>query len=232
MRNKVSLIVVAAITVVLFVTASVRCVLKSVPTMAQATGLQTIIIDPGHGGFDGGAESPDGIEEKNINLEVSLRLRDILKSFGFNVVMTRETDCSTEDSGNKIRSKKRSDIHNRLELFQEDPRAIVVSIHQNKFSQSKYWGTQVFYGVKQEETSKQLAETIQKNVVKGLQPENTREVKKGYKTIYLLQHTPNVMVMVECGFVSNPEELTRLCNPDYQTQMAFIIAASIMEFST
>lgn len=204
---------------------------QAIPVAGGIDGAPTIIIDPGHGGFDGGAESANGIAEKDINLSISLKLREVFTSFGCTVIMTRDTDTSTEDEGlNTIRKKKSSDIRNRIELIKEHPEAIVVSIHQNKFPQQQYWGAQVFYGVKHKEESKALAQIIQDNIRTHIQPENKREIKEGYKTIYFLQHAPNPTVMVECGFLSNAPELQNLIDPEYQSKLAAVIAVSVLDY--
>lgn len=219
------------LTVAIFVFNSVHLVKEALPTSAQLYGQPSVIVDAGHGGFDGGAEGTGGTKEKNINLAISLKLRDMLSTMGVNVIMIRDSDLSVEDDGfNTIRKKKVSDIHNRLKIMEDNPSAIVVSIHQNKFTQSQYWGAQVFYGVKQKEQGAALAQIIQENICNYLQPENKRKIKEGYKSIYLLQNAPNIMVMVECGFLSNGDELRKLTDPDYQGKLAVVIAASVLEF--
>lgn len=190
-----------------------------------------VIVDPGHGGEDGGAEGINGAIEKDINLSMSLMLRDLLRINGFEVIMTRETDASIHDSGTKtLRKKKKSDLHNRLDIMKENPDAIVLSIHQNKFTIEKYSGAQVFYGTQVPEASQALAQTIQDNIKAMLQPENTREIKEAYDTLFLLQNAPSPIVLVECGFLSNKQEADLLVNPEYQKQLAFVICISVMEY--
>lgn len=190
----------------------------------------TIIIDAGHGGFDGGAEGAGGTIEKDINLPIALKLYDLLQFYGYDVLMTRKQDISTCDEGlNSISEKKTSDIMNRFKLLEKNPDAIFISIHQNKYPDSSSWGAQMFYGPKNEQ-SKILADTIQKNFVTMLQPDNKREVKKAEDNIYLLYHSPIPSVLVECGFLSNPDEEALLLSEDYQNKIAFVISASIMEY--
>lgn len=190
----------------------------------------TIIIDAGHGGEDGGTQSGSGILEKDINLSISLTLRDIFDFFGFNTVMTRETDRLIYDPGNEtIKNKKVSDIHNRLAITQEYAGSILISIHQNYFTQSKYSGAQTFYSVNNPESEK-LALSIQKSIVSLIQPENQREIKPTGDEIYLLYHAENTAVMVECGFLSNPEEAEKLNNDSYKKEIALAVFAGTYKY--
>ena len=192
------------------------------------TGLPTVIIDAGHGGVDGGAQSKDGTLEKDINLSISLKLNDILKCFGVGTIMTRTTDISIHDKdADTIRQKKISDIHNRMKIIDSTPGGIFVSIHQNHFTSEKYSGTQVFYS-KNDPRSKLLAESIQKSVVKNIQPENKRAVKPSGTEIYLLYHSNAPAVLVECGFLSNAEETNKLKTEDYQSKISFAVACGII----
>ncbi len=190
----------------------------------------TIIIDAGHGGEDGGTQSASGILEKDINLSISLTLRDIFDFFGFNTVMTRETDRLIYDPGNEgIKNKKVSDIHNRLAITKKYTGSILISIHQNYFTQSKYNGAQTFYSVNNPESEK-LALSIQKSIVSLMQPENQREIKPTGDEIYLLYHAENTAVMVECGFLSNPEEAEKLNDDSYRKEMALAVFAGTYKY--
>lgn len=206
---------------------------KFVPTGATVTqkvSKQTIILDPGHGGFDGGAVAADGTVEKDINLAISLKLEQMLSFIGFDVVMTRETDTAiNDDNCTTTRQKKVSDIHNRLNMVENTPGAVLLSIHQNEFSASKYSGTQVFFGPNNEESNR-FAGCIQSVVVSLLQPENTRQIKKSTDSIYILYHAEAPAVLVECGFLSNPEEAALLKTDEYQSKMAFAIMCGTVEF--
>jgi N-acetylmuramoyl-L-alanine amidase len=191
---------------------------------------RTVIIDPGHGGVDGGAVGYNGIIEKNINLNISLKLRDIFEASGFRVVMTREDDSSIHDEDSvTIRQKKVSDIHNRSKLLEKYPDAIFLSIHQNKFSQSQYSGTQVFYS-KNNDDSKMLAEFIRSSVKDMIQPNNEREIKPAGKNLYILYHAKSPAVMVECGFLSNPQESVMLQDDEYQKKLAFAVYCGVLEY--
>ena len=188
------------------------------------------IIDPGHGGEDGGAVASDGTQEKDINLKIALKLNDILTSLGFNTSMTRTTDTSISDSGTEgIREIKISDMHNRLEICNASDDNILISIHQNKFEQSKYSGAQMFYSTNTSQSAL-LAQYIQESIVSLLQPENTREIKPADKNIYLLYNAKVPAVICECGFISNEQELNNLKDEEYQTKVAIAIAKGIIEY--
>ncbi len=186
----------------------------------------TIIIDPGHGGEDGGATC-DNIVEKDINLLISQKLKLMFLSNGFDVIMTRETD--TDISDKNVSNKKRSDLLNRVDIFNNSENNIVISIHQNKFAQSEYSGTQIFYS-KNNEKSALLAQNIQQSVTSLLQPNNSRECKKAGSEILVLDNTDVPAVMVECGFLSNQSEAQKLINDTYQNELAFSIYLGFMEF--
>lgn len=187
------------------------------------TQRKTIIIDAGHGGEDGGTQSESGILEKHINLEISTALNDIFSFFGYNTVMTRSEDrLSYGNECDTMRKKKVSDIHNRMRIMENNPDSLFLSIHQNHYEGKSSWGTQVFYSDNNKKSEK-IAESIQKTVASDIQKENKRMIKKSGKEIYLLHNTKNPAVMVECGFLSNPEEAEKLNNADYQKLMAFEI---------
>ena len=190
--------------------------------------LPTIILDAGHGGEDGGASSDDGILEKDINLKIALKLRDMLNLSGFDVKMTRDKDISIYDqSAKSVREQKVSDLKNRLAMVNENTNNILLSIHQNKFTQSKYFGTQIFYS-ENNPKSFEIADKIKTSVVKLTQPDNTRETKPG-KDIFLLSQIQNPAVIVECGFLSNPDEAAKLNSNDYQQQLAFAIYCGFLQ---
>lgn len=190
-----------------------------------------LILDAGHGGLDGGCSAADGSVEKSINLNIMLSVRDLSKLFGYNVETTRDTDKSIHDKGiTGIKNQKISDMENRLELFNKYNNSICVSIHQNTFSDPKFNGAQMFYSNKNE-TSEQFATIMQQQFVANLQPDNQREIKLCGKELYLCYYCDNPAVMVECGFLSNPEEAAKLTNPDYQKKVAFTIFTGINKFA-
>lgn len=204
----------------------------TVETAGQTAPLHkdmVIVIDAGHGGEDSGAVD-NGLLEKDINLRIAQKLKDMLTCSGYQVVMTRDSDRSIYDStAGTIREKKVSDLHNRVKLMNADDNRIVVSIHQNKFEQSQYWGTQIFYSP-QHPQSEKLAASIRQSVVGLLQPDNKRELKKADNQIFILANAKNPAVIVECGFLSNPEEAARLSDDAYCQQMAFAVYGGIVSY--
>lgn len=196
-----------------------------------ALAMPTVLIDAGHGGVDGGAVSPvDGTVEKELNLDVAAKTRDFMRLMGFRVQMTRESDISIHDEGaSTIRQKKVSDIKNRLKMLNEGDAEFLISIHMNIFGIKKYSGTQVFYGGGNAQ-SQTLAESVQSNVKTLLQPDNARVVKESTKSIYLLYNAKKPAVMVECGFLSNAEELQKLKSADYRQQLAAAIVKGAADY--
>lgn len=188
----------------------------------------TVVIDAGHGGEDGGAVAND-IIEKDLNLSISNKLAYVLKNAGYKVVLTRCEDEMVDAEGESLRERKVSDMHNRLDLFNENENNVVISIHQNKFTQEQYHGTQVFYSANNEK-SLSLATAIREDVRTLLQPENTRECKPAGSDIFLLNNTNVPAVIVECGFISNYEEAQKLKTEEYQDKMAFAIFAGFMDY--
>ena len=180
-----------------------------------------------HGGADGGASAADGTLEKDLNLAMSLPLRDMLMVMGYTVQMTRTTDVMLNTEGETLRERKVSDIHNRAAMAEDAD--LTVSIHQNKFTQPQYHGTQIFYSTNTEE-SRVLADSVREQVIGLLQPNNTRELKRGTADIYLLYHATRPAILVECGFLSNQAELAKLKDAAYQQQMAFAVAAGVMTY--
>lgn len=191
---------------------------------------QMIVLDPGHGGMDGGCVSVNGTAEKGINLAISNDLKDILTVMGMDVKCTRTTDVSIHDSGVEGTGKQKlSDMKNRLAIFNKYSGAISVSIHQNKFTDRAYSGAQMFYSNKNQK-GEQLASCMQKQFVNLLQPDNTRETKGVGDELYLLNNTSCPAVMIECGFLSNPDEAAKLESESYQKQVSFTIMTGLFEF--
>lgn len=189
----------------------------------------SLIIDAGHGGEDGGAISDNGILEKDINLLISNQTADLLNFLGFDVVKIRDDDTSLSTDEDTIRSRKVADMKKRLEIFNSSNNNIIISIHQNKFTESKYHGTQIFYSPNNI-NSKTLAESIKTTVKALLQPENERECKESDSGIYLLKNTDKPAVIVECGFLSNEEECNKLTTNTYQKQMSYSIVMGFLDF--
>lgn len=191
---------------------------------------KVILIDAGHGGIDGGAVAKDGALEKDINLSISLLLRDKLNEKGYKVFMTREDDTGLYKEGQKVREKKREDLANRVKMKKSTDCDIFISIHQNMFSQDKYRGTQVWYASKGEE-SKNLATIVQNTFKEKVYTENNRVPKPAGNQFRVL-HTnfKGASIIVECGFLSNPEEAKLLQTQDYQIKIAEALTESIDKY--
>lgn len=189
-----------------------------------------VIIDPGHGGEDGGAQGNDGTLEKDINLSISQILKDMLIQGGFEVELIREEDISVGDNTlDTVRERKRSDLENRVEIYNSNENNVVLSIHQNKFEESKYSGTQIFYSPSP--GSEELAEYVRKAVVGLVQPDNQRQSKEADSSIYVLHNAEVPAIIIECGFLSNSQELEKLKDKEYQKQLAFAIYMGLAEYS-
>lgn len=194
--------------------------------------ISRVIIDAGHGGEDGGAVGVDGIVEKDINLAIALKLKDLLEVSGYEVIMTREKDQAIyDDSAKSLREKKRSDLKNRMGIINKNKEnhTVFVSVHQNKFPNPKYFGTQIFYSVNNPK-SQELANKLKESVVGLIQPENDREIKPSNEKIYLLHNAQIPAVIVECGFLSNEQEAKKLTNEKYQGDIAFSIYCGIIDY--
>lgn len=185
------------------------------------------IIDPGHGGVDGGATSCTGKLESAFNLEIGLRLRDLLHFLGFDTRMIRTDDISVYTQGETIAQKKMSDLKERVRICSETDGAILLSIHQNTFSDSRYSGAQVFYPAT--EGSGELAKMLQKNLIAALNPGSNRSAKRA-EGVYLMEHISCPGILIECGFLSNSEEEAKLRSADYQKALCCVIAATVIEF--
>ena len=189
---------------------------------------ETVVIDPGHGGEDGGAVSPGGVQESHINLAVSKRLRDLLCFAGIPTVMTREEDVTICDEGlGTIRARKASDIRNRVAIVNGTENAVLLSIHQNSLPSSTVThGAQVFWN--QQEGAEALAEAIQTSLNGSINVGNEKHTKQIPTTVYLMNHVTVPAVLVECGFLTNQEETRRLQDETYQRALAVSIAAGYL----
>ena len=185
-----------------------------------------IVIDPGHGGNDPGGIGVSGVLEKDVNLSVASFLKKNLEQQGMEVVMTRESDQGlySETASNK----KREDLAKRIEIIEQEQPDFVVCIHQNIFTDAKYSGAQVFY-YKESEEGAQLAGNIQKQLIAGVDPKNTR-VPKSNMNYYMLKESPAPIVIVECGFLSNKEEEAKLGTEEYQRSLAWNIFLGTMQY--
>ena len=189
---------------------------------------ETVVIDPGHGGEDGGAVSPGGVQESHINLAVSKQLRDLLRFAGVPTAMTREEDVTICDEGlGTIRARKASDIRNRVAIVNGTENAVLLSIHQNSLPSSTVThGAQVFWN--QQEGAEALAEAIQTSLNGSINVGNEKHTKQIPPTVYLMNHVTVPAVLVECGFLTNQEETRRLQDETHQRTLAISIAAGYL----
>lgn len=201
----------------------------ALPTAAAASTKPVIVLDAGHGGLDSGAVGATGVLEKDVNLSIVLALRDMFEMSGFEVVLTRDEDISIYDPGVEgIRNQKLNDMDNRLAIIQKYPDSIFLCIHQNNFTDPKYFGGQMFYNNNNPQ-NRTLAQIMQ-NKFAQLQPGNGREIKLTGEELFLLKSNKNPSLMIECGFLSNPEEEQKLSTWEYQQKVAFTIYGGVMEF--
>lgn len=187
-------------------------------------GRTVIVIDAGHGGVDGGATSCTGVLESQLNLEIALRLNDLMHLLGYNTCMIRTTDISVYTNGETIAQKKVSDLRERVRIIAHTDNALLLSIHQNQFSDSRYSGAQVFYA--NTPGSDILAKQLQSSFVCTINP-GSRRLEKQATDIYLMEHIPCTGVLIECGFLSNPQEEAKLRSKQYQKNLCSVIASSV-----
>lgn len=200
---------------------------KTVSVISENAELQRttyVIVDAGHGGVDGGATSCTGVLESMINLEIAIKLDDLLHFLGVKTVMIRTTDCSVYTKGETIAAKKVSDLKERVRIVDSMPNAMLVSIHQNYFQQAQYSGAQVFYNKGQ--GSEVLAKNMQSVFKQTLNSASKRQAKKA-NGIYLMEKISKPGVLIECGFLSNPQEEAMLRDPAYQKKLCSVIATSV-----
>jgi N-acetylmuramoyl-L-alanine amidase len=198
-------------------------------TMGINEGSKTILIDAGHGGMDGGTSSKNGTVEKDINLSIVKKLKVSLEKSGYKVVMTREGDVGLYSNEGTIRQRYIEDLKKRCDLKKSSNCDMLISIHLNYFTQSKYYGAQVWYSNYKESST--LASIIQSNLKADLDPSNKRiqkPAKNAYKILRVNDDMPSVLV--ECGFLSNYEEEQKLKSDEYQQKIADSICKSTNEF--
>ena len=184
-----------------------------------------LVLDPGHGGEDGGAVSVTGVPESRINLAVALKLRDVLGLYGVDPILLREADVSLHSpEAGTLREKKRSDLENRVAAIEGVEGGTLLSIHQNTYPNGRYHGAHVFYAPT--EGSQSLAEHFQNSIKTALQPDNERAVKRIPDTVYIMNHVTCPAILIECGFLTNPEEESLLRDEDYQRKLAAVMAGA------
>lgn len=203
---------------------------NSISVFCESTNIQrlhTFVIDAGHGEPDGGATSCTGVLESEINLEIAHRLNDLMHLLGMQTVMIRSNENSVYTDGKSIASKKVSDLKQRLKIIEETDNAVLVSIHQNHFADDRYSGAQVFFA--STENSAELAKKIQERFRTTINPTSKRQPKKA-ENVYLMQHIKCTGILIECGFLSNPQEEYKLRDTAYQKQLAGIVATELSQY--
>ena len=203
---------------------------RAVTVIAMSAPLpdrHSIIIDAGHGDPDGGAVSCTGVFESGINLQISRRLCDLFRFLGYDAQMTRETDSSVYTQGNTIGEKKISDLKERARIINSADHAILLSIHQNHYTDSRYGGAQMFWA--DTNGSRELAEALQTAFVTHLNPGSNRAAKQS-QGIWLMAHVECPAVLVECGFLSNPAEEAKLRDSEYQQKICCVIVSALSKY--
>lgn len=202
---------------------------KTISTVALPVSNKVIVIDAGHGKPDEGAQSSNGTTEAETNLKIALKLQTLLEQSGATVILTRSDEEAIYDLDSKtLRQKKISDIHNRVKIGNESKTDIFVSIHLNKIPQQQYFGWQCFYKEK-DESSIRLAKSLQENLNESIQKENKRVAMK-LENVYIMKHVEIPISIVECGFLSNPEEEKLLLEDSYQDKLAWGIYNGIIDY--
>lgn len=215
----------------IFVTASclgiARVGSRAVTVMVETAPIPNrfcYIIDAGHGGVDGGATSCTGVLESQLNLEIALRLECLMQFLGCDTKMIRTMDTSIYTEGQTIAAKKVSDLKQRVKIVNETDNGVLISIHQNTFPDSRYHGPQVFYAA--DKISQSVAQKLQSQLVSALDPDSNRKCKSS-SGIYLMRNIRKPGILIECGFLTNPEEENKLRMSSYQHKLVSIIAISV-----
>ena len=222
-KSKMPILIVMLVSII-SIASYLKYATQSVETVGLSTASKVIIIDPGHGGFDPGKKGINGENEKDINLKIALKLRDYLEESGALVIMTRTTDDDAD--GMDGVKHKRKDMAERKKIAEGGE--LLISIHQNSFTQPSVKGAQTFYNKKSEQ-GKLLADLIQKSIKEYADKENRRETKSN-NDYYVLKATNIPAVIVECGFLSNNIDLANLKNDEYQSKMAFSIVCGVLNY--
>lgn len=199
---------------------------ETVSGLAPMPGSSIIVIDAGHGGEDGGTTGTAGTAEDELNLAVAKRLEAMLTLMGCQTRLTRTDAGSLATEGETIRARKQSDLRNRVAAVNEYSNAILVSIHQNHFSDPKYDGAQVFCT----DNARELAQAMQSALTEALTPHTRRTVKEA-SGVYLMEHITCPGLLIECGFLSNPAEEQKLRSAEYQKRLTAVMAAVLARFA-
>jgi N-acetylmuramoyl-L-alanine amidase len=199
--------------------------LPSVKPIIQQNSIR-YIIDAGHGLPDGGAVGADGTTEQILNLQISQKLFAVLPKE--QSLMTRSDEHGLAEGGGSIRDKKIADMKSRVEIANRHSNALWISLHMNTYPNGSVYGCQVFYR-KNDERSMQVAQRLQDSINKHLQPNHTKQIKPIPEKLYLFKNTKNSAILIECGFITNIDELDKLKNDTYQKQLAQLISEAVTQ---
>lgn len=220
----------SCILVLFSVCSVIRFHAEAKPAYVQYQQRPQIILDAGHGGIDGGAVGINGIVEKQINLSITLKLQELLQLNGFDVILTRDSDDSIHDpQETSIAGQKRSDMYNRMNIIEQHPTSLFISIHQNMYTDASCRGAQIFFSPNHI-SSQVLAQNIQNSFQKHIQLDNTRQIKEAGDNLFLLYNAKIPAVLVECGFLSNPDESALLSDETYQKKVAHVLYLALLDF--
>ena len=198
----------------------------AVQTETRMVAASTLVIDPGHGGIDGGAISTDGTKESDINLAIALKLRALAEFVGQGTVMTREDDSWRTDAASY---SEHEDLVHRTEIINAVPNAILFSIHQNCFPTAQPSGAQVLYA--KNEGSDVLGTLTHNNLISCLDPENRRVAEPASEKLYITAHVRCPAILVECGFMSNNFDVLKLKDDGYQLSLALVLMCSFLQYT-
>ena len=227
-KKRITLVAIAAcFSIFAFVFTTAK--LDTKETVVLPVSGKTIVLDAGHGIPDEGAQSSNGTTEAQTNLKITLKVQNLLEQSGCTVILTRSDENAIYDIDSKtLKQKKISDIHNRVKIGNESSADVFVSIHLNKIPQQQYSGWQTFYKSSDENSTK-LAKCIQSSLNESIQKENNRAAMK-LDTVYIMKKVEIPISIVECGFLSNPEEEKNLLNDEYQNKLAWGIYTGIIDY--
>lgn len=224
-RNKTALVIVTILLLVAIAISILGPEPEPASDAAGSLGSFTLVIDPGHGGIDGGAVAVDGTKESDINLAIALKLRALAEFYALENVMTRQDDSSRSSAE---RYSEHEDLVSRADFVNAAENPVLISIHQNCFPTGQPSGPQVLYAAS--EASESLGKLTHQNLIGNLYPGNRRVAEPASKKLYVLNHVSCPAILVECGFLSNLSDLGKLSDSSYQTTLSAVLMASYLQY--
>lgn len=225
--NKAALVIVAVLLVVAIVISLWGPKPEEASGTAGGMGAFTLVIDPGHGGIDGGAVAADGTKESDINLAIALKLRALAEFYALENTMTRQDDSSRSGAE---RYSEHEDLVSRADFVNAAENPVLISIHQNCYPTGQPSGPQVLYAAT--ESSESLGKLTHQNLIGSLYPGNRRVAEPASKKLYVLNHVSCPAILVECGFLSNLSDLGKLSDSSYQTRLSAVLIASYLQYQS